>query len=211
MTCSVNMYIITNKYDWRKRPPPWHVLCLSVLRRYAECIILNCFQYLRDTFLRFHVTEVHYTTPRRTWVFRERGVYSLLCVSGAPLMRVWGISRTSGDQNHHFDAKINIACASLGQKSHKLWGSTQDFAGDPNCCAIVVQWLCNCCAITKKKPHPRYLECGFVVTPTGLAIAARCLFLMFVTAKHWGANICAHFVHTDFLLCISYKSKLLTA
>ena len=131
MTCSVNMYIITNKYDWRKRPPPWHVLCLSVLRRYAECIILNCFQYLRDTFLRFHVTEVHYTTPRRTWVFRERGVYSLLCVSGAPLMRVWGISRTSGDQNHHFDAKINIACASLGQKSHKLWGSTQDFAGDP--------------------------------------------------------------------------------
>ena len=49
-----------------------------------------------------------------------------------------------------------------------------------------------------------------LVTPTGLAIAARCLFLMFVTAKHWGANICAHFVHTDFLLCISYKSKLLT-
>ena len=139
MTCSVNMYIITHKYDWRKRPSPWHVLCLSVLRRYAECIILNCFQYLRDTFLRFQVTEVHYTTPRRTWVFRERGVYSLLCVSGAPLMRVWGISRTSGDQNHHFDAKINIACASLGQKSHKLWGSTQDFAGDPNCCAMVVQ------------------------------------------------------------------------
>ena len=100
MTCSVNMYIITNKYDWLKRPPPWHVLCLFVPLRYAECIILNCFQYLRDTFLRFNVTEVHYTTPRRTWVFRERGVYSLLCVSGAPLMRVWGISRTSGEDRH---------------------------------------------------------------------------------------------------------------
>ena len=52
-------------------------------------------------------------------MLRERGVYSLLRVSGAPLMRVWGISRTSGAQNLHFDAKINIACASLGRKSHK--------------------------------------------------------------------------------------------
>ena len=43
----------------------------------------------------------------------------LLCADVVLLMRVWGISRTSGDQNLHFDAKIDIACASLGQKSHK--------------------------------------------------------------------------------------------
>ena len=38
------------------------------------------------------------------------------------------------------------------------------------------------CHDFKVKPHPRYLGCGFIVTPTGKAIAARCLFLMFVTA-----------------------------
>ena len=45
---------------------------------------------------------------------RRKSLRLQVCVSGAPLMRVWGISRASGAQNHHFDAKINIACASLG-------------------------------------------------------------------------------------------------
>ena len=41
---------------------------------------------------------------------------------GTPLMRVLSDFCTSGSQNHHFDVKINIACASLSRKSHKRWG-----------------------------------------------------------------------------------------
>ena len=51
---------------------------------------------------------------------RRKSLRLQVCVSGAPLMRVLDISRTRCAQNHHFDAKINIACASLGRKSHKL-------------------------------------------------------------------------------------------
>ena len=52
-------------------------------------------------------------------MFRERGVYSLLCVSGAPLMRVWGQSCTSGHENpsgqraplvlHHLEGEVEVA------------------------------------------------------------------------------------------------------
>ena len=97
MTCSVNMYIITNKYDWRKRPPPWHVLCLSVLRRYAECIILMCFSIPPWHFFAFscHGGALHYTSENLS-VSWTRGVQ--------PALRQWC-----------------TAYASLGHFSHKRW------------------------------------------------------------------------------------------
>ena len=57
-------------------------------------------------FLRFNVTVVHYITlhlgETKCFVNEvcKRGVYSLLCVSGAPLMQVWAESRTSGENRH---------------------------------------------------------------------------------------------------------------
>ena len=47
---------------------------------------------------------------------------------------------TSGDQNLHFAAKFDIACASLSRKSHKRWVDLC-FVGDADSgCAMVVQF-----------------------------------------------------------------------